>query len=152
MSTDDGRTAAIPVTERYRAAILSALGFGAAVLMSLSDALVDGRPLGGIEVVNVVLGAVVMAAVYWPASPWVKLASGVAGSIVQWLAAAWTDGVITGAEWATVGATFLSAVLVGAFPNAPQLVTGEAGDDVPDPIVPPGSTYGGPRVGGPGED
>jgi hypothetical protein len=142
MTTDDGRLTeapGIPVTERYRAAILASGGLAVAVLMSLSDTFVPGRPLGGIEVINVVLGAVVMAAVYWPASPWVKLASGMAGTLVQWLASAMTDDRITAAEWTTVAATLITAVMLGAFPNAPKLVVGESGDDVPD--APTGTTY-----------
>lgn len=140
MTTDEGRvaTTGIPVPERYRAAILASGGFLAAVLLSIADLGADGRPLGGIEFINVVLGAAILAVTYWPANPWVKLASGVAGALVQTIASGWTDGRFTTAEWVTIAVTLITALMVGAFPNAPALVVGELGDDVP---AEPGSTY-----------
>jgi hypothetical protein len=143
MTTDDEKTAAgIPVPERYRAAILSSAGFAVAVLLSISEAMVPGRPFGGIELINVGLGAVVLAVTYWRGNPWVKLASGVAGALLQTLASAWTDDRLTSAEWITIAVTLISALMVGAFPNAPELVTGEPGYDVPDEAdAPPSSTY-----------
>lgn len=145
MTTDDGRVSApaIPVTERYRAAILASGGFAVAALLSISEAMVPGRPFGGIELVNVGLGLVVLAATYWRRSPWVKMAAGVAGALAQTLASSWTDDRVTSAEWITVAVTLITALMVGAFPNAPELVTGEAGDDVDDRIVMGGSTYAG---------
>jgi hypothetical protein len=142
MTTDDGKIAVspgIPVPERYRAVILAGLGLLSAVLLQIADLGVDGRPLGGIEAVNILLGAVVLAAVYFPGSAWVKLSSGVAGALLQTIASAWTDAAVTGAEWVTIGATAVTAVMVGAFPNAPQLVVGERGDDEPE--APEGTTY-----------
>jgi hypothetical protein len=144
MTVDEGNTAtAIPVPERYRSAILSSAGFAVAVLLSISEAMVPGRPFGGVEFINVVLGGVVLAVTYWRGNPWVKLASGVAGALLQTLASVWTDDRVTSAEWITIAVTLISALMVGAFPNAPELVTGEPGDDVADVEgdAPPSSTY-----------
>lgn len=112
--------------ERYRSVILAGGGLLVAVLLQLGEALVPGRPLGGIEIANLIFSAVVMAGVYFPASAWVKLASAVAGAIGQVVISAMTDDVITPAEIVTVAVALLVALGIGALPNMPRLpVVGE---------------------------
>lgn len=110
--------------ERYRAVILAGGGLLVAVLLQLGEALVPGRPLGGIEIANLIFAGVVMAGVYFPASPWVKLAAGVAGAIGQTVISAITDNRVTPAEIVTVSVALLVALGIGALPNRPT----------PDPV------------------
>jgi hypothetical protein len=123
-------TGANPI-ERYRASILAAGGFLTALLLQLGEAFVPGRPLGGIEFINLVFAALVLLGVYFPANPWAKLASAVAGAVGQTVIACVTDNRVTSAEIVTIAVSVLVALGVGALPNAPELVVGEAGADAP---------------------
>lgn len=127
--------------ERYRAIILAGGGLLTAVLLQLGEALTPGRPLGGIELVNLLLSAAIMAGVYFPADAWVKLAAGVAGAIGQTLIAAITDNRVTAAEVVVVAVALLAALGIGALPNSPALDV--ADPPVPEPFFPTEGTVGG---------
>ncbi len=118
--------AEIPVPERYRAVILSFGGVLAAALLQLSEVMVPGRPLGGVEAITVAVAAVTSLVVYFPASPWAKFAAAIAGTIGQTLISATTDGQFTAAELLTIAVMVLSAMGIGAFPNAPARETSAA--------------------------
>jgi hypothetical protein len=146
MSVDDGKhegwlmAAEIPVTERYRAVILAVGGVAMSALLVVSEALAAGRPWGGVELVTLLVAVATAVGVYFPANPWTKFAAGLAGATGQTLVAAATDNRVTTAELVVITIAVLSALGVGAFPNAPALVVGEVGDDVPDAGA-TGTTY-----------
>jgi hypothetical protein len=115
---------------RYRAAILAFGGFLTTVLLQLGEALTPGRPLGGIEIINLFFSALVMLAVYWPANPWAKFASAVAGAVGQTVISALTDDRLTNAELVTIAVALLAALGVGTLPNhsAPAAVVASDAD------------------------
>lgn len=142
MSSTSPSGVALPQSiERFRSSIIAFGPFFVALLLWLSDMLNSGRPFGGLELINAGLALLTLVAVYFPASAWVKFAAAVGGAALQAAAAGMTDGRWTSAEAIAVAVSVVSALLVGALPNAPQTVVAEAGDDVPD--VRRGSTYGG---------
>lgn len=163
MSTDDGiesGSALDLLPERYRSLFWSLFStLGAASLLIL-DLLADGRPLGGVEVAMVLIGLGVNVAVWWPKSHVAKFVSATVGAMAMSVEAALTDGRVTYAEGTVIVLSLASAFGLSLNPNA-RAIRGEVVESpvptrvevtnvVNDP--PPGSTYGGPRAAGPGED
>ncbi len=110
----------VPVTEQYRALIFAIGGVAVSAMLALTEALTPGRPFGGLEIVTVLVAVVTAAGVYFVANPWAKFAGGLAGAVGQTLIASVTDNHVTVAEMLVVGIAILSALGIGAFPNAPQ--------------------------------
>ncbi len=117
--------------ERYRASILASGGFFFAVVLTVSNAFADGTPFGAVSLLTVLFGVLVVAAVYFPANEWIKFGAGIAGAVGQTLISAITDGVFTRGEITLTVIAFATAMGIGIMPNAPTLVVGEAGTDVP---------------------
>lgn len=102
----------------YRASILAAGGLLTAILLQVGAALTPGAPLGGVDVVTLAFSALVLAAVYFPSNPWVKLSAAVVGAVGQTVIAAMTDDRFTAAELITIAVAVLAALGVGVLPNS----------------------------------
>jgi hypothetical protein len=105
--------------ERYRASIYAFGALATAALLKLVDVLADNqRPLGGVDVLSLVVSVLALVGVYVPANAWAKFVAGVAGAVAQALVGVFTDGRITAAELVMVGVSLLVALGIGTKPNA----------------------------------
>jgi hypothetical protein len=89
-----------------------------AAAVALQDALnASGGIHGAVPWWGALVAAATAAAVYFPSSPWVKAAAGLAGALAQVVTAAITDGAVSQAETLMILTSFLAWASSSVAPN-----------------------------------